>query len=62
MMKVRTNCLYLILENLDMNGDCIREKSILDVLIVEYWSKEIEITLRDIVNNVQLRIGKNIKK
>ena len=62
MMKVKTNCLYLILENLDMSGDYIKVKNILDVLIVGFWSKEIEITLRDIVNNVQLRIGKNIKK
>ena len=52
MMKVKTNCLYLILENLDMSGDYIREKSIFDVLIVEYWLKETEITPRDIVNNV----------
>ena len=36
MMKVRTNCLCLILENLDMNGDYIKAKNILDVPIVEF--------------------------
>ena len=36
MTKVKTNYLYLILENLDMSGDYTMEKSISDVQIAEY--------------------------
>ena len=51
MMKVKTNCLYLILENLDMSGDYIRDKSIFDVLIVEYWLRRHQ-KIRNIVRIV----------
>ena len=40
MLKVRIDYLYLILESLDMNGDCIRVRNILDVLTVTFWLKE----------------------